>query len=188
MDRKEQLNILKDIPTWEEPEINIYESAYYVNYKNLDNMINNISNYQLNDNRDRLKYLIFTQQLNSIYSQISLVYECLMKHMLYKYGYSKQQIIKIGHSLEKLFLELNSKNNITSENDKEIILILNNHKDIFKDFDTLNVFVNFRYCEYLPSNYSSIEPIENLILDLDKIFGLSNLESHFFKTVYATPL
>ena len=35
MNRKEQLNVLKDIPTWQEPDINIYESAYYVNYKNL---------------------------------------------------------------------------------------------------------------------------------------------------------
>ncbi len=191
MTRNEQFEIYDKMGIWREPEIKHFILAFNSHYKILNQMLDYCAIECSDMSWPRITYLYYTQYLYMIYSQLCITIECLMKSLLEESGYDDEKIIRFGHNLNKLLLEIATIKNLKAE---YISNVLTKEMDMITYLSENSVFIKARYQEDFEGEnheYQSIksfDEIKSLILTIDDIFDKYYKHDGWFSVVYNTPL
>lgn len=139
MTRKEQKEELESFFIWQEDSIKHFHAAFLAHYHILNTMINGAVKC-MEDNMPRVAYFLYTEYLYSLYSEMCLTTECLLKAIIESEGIAPQKT----HQLHEL---LDVVAGINSEDAKAICSILSKHRNYLESLSKENMFVNARYME-----------------------------------------
>ena len=169
MKREEQFEVLENLFTWTEESVGHFKIAFYAHYQLLNELLDNCAERFRTIGIPRVDYFIYKEYVYTIYSQLSIVIECLCKDLLEDNGYTEAAIIGLGHCLKKLVDEIGK---INQPKERNIYSILSKHDSLIDYFDSEKIFVNARYMTYKEDvSLEHINKIKSIILDVDEIYN-----------------
>lgn len=168
LNRKNQIEILENMFTWDIEEVGQFMFAFCAHYQTLDDMLEKCAKRFEHLNLPRVDYLFYREHIYIIYSELSVTIECLLKSILEESGCSAEEIRKNGHNLSAL---LDGIKNIDTSKAKEVYTTLQKHQAELEYFVNNKIFVETRYMVYKEDvSLLHINKVKELIMDLDSIF------------------
>lgn len=168
MNRDEQFEILENMFTWSIDEVGHFTIAFYAHYQLLDNMLDNCAERFKEIEIPRVDYLIYNEHIYTIYTELCVTIETLLKSLLEECNYSEAEIRKKRHDINALLVELGD---VDMPKINEIRERLQTHQDVIDYLVNNNIFVDARYMSYKEDvSLLHINKIKGLITDIDLIY------------------
>ncbi len=172
MDREKQFEQLEGLLTWYDEIINIYEAAFWVHYRILNNIIELwVNAVEKSNSQDaaRVTYYVNTEYMSIAYSEMLLTIEVLLKAELIRAGLGKKEVLDMQHKIVKIL------DSMRTSGDGRCLSIAQKFDGCIldlKDADDKNAFVNARYIDYEKCvlNNETAEKIRKIITILDEVY------------------
>lgn len=173
INRDEQFNKVDGLFTWYDEIINIYEAAFWVHYRILNNHIETwISAISDEDIMPRMLYFVNTEYMSMVFAELLLTLEVLFKAELIRSGLGITDVKNVSHGGHGIIDLLNKMDEVKDDRCNHIAKMFDNCKKDLKYADDKKVFVYARYIDWdrFQLDEQSALIIKKIVKVLDKVY------------------